>query len=133
MYYWYIHFLFLLFFAFSHHLFLQDTKKANALTAMLIQQRQEVLFYIICWALVLGWGCLSWTFLQLILLLLGVFSSLRMRYSSQKSTTSILPSSSNTSNNVSLNQNKSTITIKKPIHHLTKGGGTGSISFNFFP
>jgi len=81
---------------------------------MLIQQRQEVLFYLICWALVLGWGCLSWTYLQLILVLLGLFSSLRMRYSKKSI---VLPStnpsvllSNHINNNNTISMNKKQIT-----------------------
>jgi hypothetical protein len=57
----------------------QDAKKAAALSLMVAQQRQELLFYLMAWAIVLAWGCLSWPNVQLVLLLLAALCSLRAR------------------------------------------------------
>jgi hypothetical protein len=59
----------------------QNKSKAAAAAALVVkqQQQQEIVLYILAWAVVLAWGSLTSHTLQLVLLVIAVLCSIRVR------------------------------------------------------
>ena len=100
---------------------------------MVKQQQQEILFYLMAWSLVLGWGCLTYTELHSILLVIASLCSIRTHFQPKNNngplhiTTTPAPSMMRLSLVIPPNKNhnnESQPSNKHPFHAATTTGLT---------